>query len=64
MLPGGNFPQAGKKRLAGDTVRTATSEEVKELRWEASALKEVAAELTLEHRLLKKSAIGVGDDGA
>jgi transposase len=58
------FLEAGKKRLAGDTVRAATSDEVKELRREASALKEVVAELTLENRLLKKSAIGVGEHGA
>jgi len=57
------FLEAGKKRLAGDTVRAATSEEVKALRQEASALKEVVAELTLENRLLKKSAIGAGEDG-
>jgi len=53
----------GKKRLAGDTARAATSDEVKELRREASALNEVVAELTLENRLLKKSAIGAGEDG-
>ena len=47
--------EAGKKRLAGDTTRAATSDEVKELRREASALKEVVAELTLENRLLKKT---------
>ena len=58
------FLEAGKKRLAGDTARAATSDEVKELRREASALKEVVAELTLENRLPKKSAIGVGEDGA
>ena len=58
------FLEAGKKRLAGDTARAATSEEVKELRREASALKEVVAELTLENRLLKKSAIGAGEDDA
>ena len=58
------FLEAGKKRLAGDTARAATSDEVKELRREASALKEVVAELTLENRLLKKSAIGAGEDGA
>jgi len=57
------FLEAGKKRLAGDMVRAATSDEVKDLRREASALKEVVAELTLENRLLKKSAIGVGEDG-
>ena len=58
------FLEAGKKRLAGDTARAATSDEVKELRREASALKEVVAELMLENRLLKKSAIGAGEDGA
>ena len=58
------FLEAGKKRLAGDTARAVTSDEVKALRREASALKEVVAELTLENRLLKKSAIGVGEDGA
>ena len=58
------FLEAGKKRLAGDTARAATSDEVKELRREASALKEVVAELTLENRLLKKSALGAGEDGA
>jgi transposase len=56
------FLEAGKKRLAGDTARAATADEVKELRREASALKEVVAELTLENRLLKKTAIGVGED--
>ena len=58
------FLEAGKKRLAGDTARAATSDEVKELRRETSALKEVVAELMLENRLLKKSAIGAGEDGA
>ena len=57
------FLEAGKKRLAGDTARAATSDEVKGLRQEASALKEVVAELTLENRVLKKSMIGVGEDG-
>jgi transposase len=58
------FLEAGKKRLAGDTARAATSDEVKDLRGEAGALKEVVAELTLENRLLKKSMIGDGEDGA
>ena len=58
------FLEAGKKRLAGDTAREATSEEVKSLRREAVALKEVVAELTLENRLLKKSMIGAGEDEA
>jgi transposase len=59
-----DFLEAGKKRLAGDTAREATSDEVKGLRREAVALKEVVADLTLENRLLKKSMIGDGEDGA
>ena len=55
-----DFLEAGKKRLAGDTARAATSDEVKDLRREASALKEVVAELTLENRLLKKSMTADG----
>jgi hypothetical protein len=51
----GEYLEAGKKRLAGDTARAATSDEVKDLRREASALKEVVAELTFENRLLKKA---------
>jgi len=47
--------------VAGDTARQATSPEVKELRSESAALKEVVAELTLEKRLLKKSMIGDGE---
>ena len=58
------FLEAGKKRLAGDTAREATSDEVKGLRKEAVALKEVVAELTLENRLLKKSMFGDGGDEA
>src|SRR6187399_1599039 len=58
------FLEAGKKRLAGDTARAATSQEVTDLRREAGALKEVVAELVLENRLLKKSTIGAGEDGA
>ena len=58
------FLEAGKKRLAGDTAPAATSDEVKDLRREASALIEVVAELMLENRLLKKSTIGAGEDGS
>ncbi len=56
------FLEAGKRRLAGDTARQATAPEVKELRSESAALKEVVAELTLENRLLKKSMLGDGGD--
>ena len=59
-----DFLEAGKKRLVGDTARAATSDEVKDLRREANALKEVVAELTLENRVLKKSMIGDGGDDA
>ena len=57
------FLEAGKKRLAGDTAREATSDEVKTLRAEARQLKEALAEVTLENRLLKKSMIADGEDG-
>src|SRR5271170_1717063 len=58
------FLEAGKRRLAGDTARAATSGEVKDLRRETSALKEVVADLTLENRLLKKSMNGDREDEA
>ena len=56
------FMEAGKRRLAGDTARAANTEEVKDLRREARALKEVVAEQTLEMRLLKKSMLADGED--
>jgi transposase len=56
------FLEAGKKRLAGDTERQASSGEVKDLRREMSGLKELVADLTLENRLLKKSMLGDGGD--
>ena len=56
------FLEAGKKRLAGDTARAATTDEVKVLRREARELKEVVAEQALELRLLKKSMIADGGD--
>ena len=56
------FLEAGKRRLAGDTARAATSSEVKDLRREAQELKAVVAEQALELRLLKKSMIADGGD--
>ena len=56
------FLEAGKKRLAGDTARQATSGEVKDLKREMRDMKELVAELSLENRLLKKSMIGDGGD--
>ncbi len=57
------FLEAGKKRLAGDTLREAGSGEVRELRRENAQLKEALAEEMLENRLLKKSVTGDGEDG-
>ena len=56
------FMEAGKRRLAGNTARSATSDEVKDLRHETRDLKEVVAEQTLELRLLKKSMLADGGD--
>jgi transposase-like protein len=49
-----DFLEAGKKRLAGDTARDATSDEVKDIRAELRQLKEALAETLQENRLLKK----------
>ena len=57
------FLEAGKKRLNGDTVREATSNEVKVLRSENRELKEVVAEMTLRNRALEKSLTGLGAEG-
>jgi len=56
------FLEAGKKRLAGDLQREASTDEVKGLRAENNQLKEALAEEMLEKRLLKKSVIGDGED--
>ncbi len=56
------FLEAGKRRLAGNIVREATTDEVRDLRQEALGLKEVVAELLLGNRLLKKSVLGDGGD--
>jgi len=49
------FLEAGKKRLAGDTAREATSDEVTELRKENQRLKEMVADLMLRYDIVKKS---------
>ena len=46
--------EAGKKRLSGDIVREATSDDVKILCAETAALKETLGEMVMESRLLKK----------
>ena len=52
------FLEAGKARLTGDTKREANSSEVSALRQENVQLKQVVAELVLENRVLKKTALG------
>jgi transposase len=49
------FMEAGKKRLAGDTVREASSDEVAALRKENQQLKEMVADLMLRYEIVKKS---------
>jgi transposase len=49
------FIEAGKKRLSGDETREATSDEVKELRKENTALKESLADLVIRYDIVKKS---------
>ena len=56
------FLEAGKRRLAGNTKREATSSEVTDLRRENSQLKEMLAELALRVRVLKKNDVGPDDD--
>ena len=56
------FMEAGKRRLAVDTARAATTGEVQDLRHEARALKECVADLTLENRLLSDNAAGEPTD--
>ena len=53
------FLQAGKRRLKGDTMREANSNEVSELREENEQLKQLVAELSLKNRVLKKSLNGL-----
>ncbi len=56
------FLEAGKKRLAGDTKREATTSEVTDLRKQVAELKEVCAEMLLQNRVLKKTAVGFDSD--
>jgi transposase len=51
------FMEAGKKRLAGDTQRDATSGEVEALRKENQQLKELVADLALRYEIVKKACL-------
>ncbi len=53
------FLEAGKRQLNGDTLREASSSEVKELREENGELKILVAEVTLRNRVLKKTLRGL-----
>jgi transposase len=53
------FLEAGKQRLAGNTSRQATSNEVKAMRNELETMKLMVAELSLKNRVLKKSLLGM-----
>ena len=55
------FLEAGKKRLAGDTKRQATSSEVTDLRKENRRLKELYADISLKYDVLKKNQTGWGN---
>ena len=54
-----DFLEAGKRRLTGDTVREANTEEVDNLRSENESLKQLVAELSLKNRVLKKTLKGL-----
>jgi transposase len=53
------FLEAGKRQLNGDTIREASSNEVKEIRDENDELKMLVAELSLRTRVLKKTLKGL-----
>ena len=54
-----SFLESGKRQLSGDTLREASSNEVKELRDENDELKMLVAELSLRTRVLKKTLKGL-----
>ena len=56
------FMEAGKERLARDTLRDATQQEVHQLKRENVELKQLVAELSLEGYRLKKTAIPMPHD--
>ena len=57
------FMEAGKERLARDSVRDATGQEIQQLRRENEELKQLVADLSLEVYRLKKTAIPMPQDG-
>jgi transposase len=61
-----DFMEAGKDRLARDSVRDATRQEIDELKRENTELKHLVADLSLEAYRLRKTAVPSleGGDGA
>ena len=57
------FMEAGKERLARNTVRDATRQEIEELKRDGRDLKQIVAELLLEVHRLKKTSIPSLDHG-
>ena len=54
-----DFIEAGKRRLNGDTLREANTDEVNQIRNVNAELKNLVAELMLKNRTLKKSMNGL-----
>ncbi len=54
-----DFLEAGKRRLNGDTMREANSQEVSGMKEENESLKQLVAELSLKNRVLKKTLKGL-----
>ena len=52
-----DFMEAGKARLARDTVRDATRAEVDSLKRENERLRQLVADLSLQVHLLKKTEV-------
>jgi transposase len=57
-----DFLEAGKKRLQGDIVRDANSNDVNELRKENAQLRDLVANFAIKNEVLKKSLRGLGED--
>jgi len=52
-----DFMEAGKTRLARDTVRDATKDEVDSIKRENERLKQLVADLSLQVHILKKTEV-------
>jgi len=59
----GDFLEAGKKLLAGDTACAATNDQARTTGGHSLALEEAVADLMLKNRLLKKALSRIGKNG-